>query len=136
MTLKDLMRDDITNVFHNTSEFADNCRFVVKGGDVGFAAIILFADPNPNHLEIDGTQEDHRSAEAMLSRVAIRTGISTIEGKERDPIKGDALEVLAGPYLGIWTIQSIYNDDGDGITVQIIKAENYALGIRAREVRS
>ncbi len=137
MTLKDLMADDLTSVFLNTDEFADDVRFQVKGPDnFSFALVAIIGDPAPTFVQIDGGQEDRRPVTVMAKRSSIRTGINSITGIARDPIKGDAIVVESGTYQGTWTVNTAQPDDGDAMIMQCVKSDLYTANVTgAREIR-
>lgn len=137
MTLKDQMANDLTDVFLNTDDFADDATYFVKGSTVaGFPCTLVIGDPQPGFVQIDGGQEDRRPATAVAQRSALRTGIEAITGVARDPVKGDYLTIATGAYAGTWTVDRAQGDEGDAMQLSLVNAILYAPGAKgAREVR-
>lgn len=136
MTLKDQMASDLTDVFLNTDDFADDATFVVKGGKIGFAVKAVFGDVSPGFFQVDGGQEDRRPVAVTVNRTVVRAGINGITGTTRDPVKGDALEVSSGANAGNWTVMTVIPDVGDAYTLNCVKATmQTANAPQAREVR-
>jgi len=133
MTLKQQMAADITSVFLNLGEFAENCTYYPNGQATGFAAILCLGDLADQVVMADNGEIDRRRMLALGSLPALVAGIETITSNPRNPRRGDWI-LFAAPadqsVLGTWTVESANPDNGGGVNIQLVKENRQVAGAK------
>lgn len=133
MNLKQQMAADISAVFLNLGEFAENCTYYPNGGATGFAAIVALGDIADQVVMADNGELERRRMMALGLLAALVSGIGTITANPRNPRRGDWILFVAPAdqsILGTWTIESANPDNGGGVNIQLVKENRQAAGAK------
>lgn len=134
-TLKEQMIADVTNVFLNTGEFAEDVTYTPEGAASGFAAVVCCGDIVDQVILMETGQNDQRRMQVLGLLSALVTGIGTVTGTPANPRKGDHVlfaQGIASPGLvGLWTVESSAEDNGGGVTMWLRYEKRQVLGAQA-----
>ncbi len=121
MTLKSDMAADLTSLFLDTNEFAEDVTYYPNGtpltATVSFALKAVPGDVAEAFLATASGEADQRLAQFTAVLSLIQAGILVVEGTSRDPRRGDYLVVASGAYAGTWVVTGIALDLGGGATL-------------------
>jgi hypothetical protein len=121
VTLKADMAADLTGLFLDTGEFAEDASYYPNGTAIGattsFAVKAVPGDVTEAFLATVSGEADQRIAQFVASLAVLRAGMATVEGTARDPRRGDYLTVASGAYAGTWVVATFALDLGGGATL-------------------
>ena len=118
-SLKDLMSDDLVDVFLNEEDFAEAVTYKPDGAVTAFNLVVAIGDVTDQMVQIASGRADQQQISATAKLSLIVAGILAIEGVSRQPQRGDQIIFATGEHAGTWSVQTASVDNGGGVVMTL-----------------
>lgn len=117
MSLRDLMRADVADVFLSTEDLGQTATFTAHKvvGTVDVAVVV--GDPQPSVSMVDPAMEEREIVVLFAKRTTMDAALVTLEAAARLPKRGDQLVIATGEDAGTYLVQYANYDSGGGVNI-------------------
>lgn len=123
MSLKDLMKSDLSRFTTDLGTFAETGTYTPQDGTGTFSLSVCPGDAAPTASMSDGGISQREQITATAVKSVFDAGMITAGLTGKDPLRGDTLTISTGDMAATWRVDAWWTDSGGGLSFSLMRNE-------------